>query len=718
MKKLIILILVLAFSAILMAKEAKLGNSKHGYSILEENSNYMIIEYGITSLNYDVFSNNDGEFTDLRIENGYLTRDVGKPALPTFRNLIEVPYGAQPEIEVLSFDEEKYTLSDLGITKKIAPAQPSYSKSSNPEDIKFVYDPQSYQSGYSKRQLAETYLSGTMRGVGIGSVVVNPIDYDAASGTIKVYQRLKVKVNFIGKADNSDEIKMESYSPFFDQSFRSLINYKEVDNKADLAIYPASYLIVASDQFQYNAKLNEFIAWKKQKGFNVVTNYVSSSTTISTIDSWIENQWNNLSPKPSFVLIVGDESGTYTVKTEVNPPLGSGGSVTRSDLLYGVIGSTSSSNRIPSMYVGRFSAQSVADLEAQIDKTMWYEKGQFEDNYNLDYLKNVMGVAGADASYQATYGNPQIRYGMTYYFNDTYVNPVTGTTNGINGIAYYDGASGQASNIINKVSDGLAFYNYTAHGSQTSFGDPSFTVSNVNSLTNANEYGLIIGNCCLTGSFGTTECFGESWLNAPNKGAIGYIGASMSTYWDEDLAFGVGEAATGNITPAYSPNKPGSYDGIMRRDYPTQAGMRHVGLLAVETYGGSKVDWYWSSYHLFGDPSLMVYMGVPSTMTVSHGTLSSTATSFTVNTTPKAYVAISDANGTLHGAALANSSGVATINLTPVTTSTAKLVAYAQFKKPVFETITVGGGSGNNPPTCAITSPANNSVYNIGDDVA
>lgn len=60
-----------------------------------------------------------------------------------------------------------------------------------------------------------------------------------------------------------------------------------------------------------------------------------------------------------------------------------------------------------------------------------------------------------------------------------------------------------SANIIADVSAGLGYINYTAHGNETLWGNPSFTISNVNSLTNTNQYPVVIGNCCLTNHFGT-----------------------------------------------------------------------------------------------------------------------------------------------------------------------------------------------------------------------
>ena len=51
--------------------------------------------------------------------------------------------------------------------------------------------------------------------------------------------------------------------------------------------------------------------------------------------------------------------------------------------------------------------------------------------------------------------------------------------------------------------------------------------------------------CCQSNKFDEPTCFGEKLLRANNKGAVGYIGGSNNTYWDEDYWWAVG--ATSNF---------------------------------------------------------------------------------------------------------------------------------------------------------------------------
>lgn len=698
MKKFIAL-LSLFLLASLNSANIKLTDSDYtGYSLTSNSSSGFEIELNLGKLDFSNVMTEKGEFIQLQFERSKFSNIVGAPKLPIFRELIEFPASSKPEIQVVSYNEKEISLIDYGIHNQIIPVQPSYSKSTPADQIKFVIDEDIYRiNDYSRTGIAEITKSGSLRGVDIGVLEIRPFDYNPVSKTLKVITDIKIKVVFSNIKSNYDQAKAEHYSPYFEGQFSSMINHIPSASKPDLTQYPVTYLIIANEVLSGNTKLQEFIDWKTQKGFNVITQFFSSSATTSSVDTWIENQYSSLSPKPSFLLIIGDQAGTYIVPTEQNPVLGSAGGVTVSDLMYSVIGETSSTNKIPSIYVGRFSINNLTELDAQVDKTIWYEKNQFDETENpgqdFTYLSRVLGVAGVDASNAAVYGNPQIRYGMAYYFNSSYRIPLDGSGVNITGLPYYYPASAGSAvdaEVVSQVSTGVAFYNYTAHGANNSFSDPTFTISNVDNLANAGEYPLIVGNCCLTGSFRDTECFGESWLNAPNKGAIGFIGASMSTYWDEDLAMGIGEVVIGDTTPTYTPNSFGMYDGSMTMRFPTQGAIRFSGLMAVEEFGSYYSSSYWSSYHLFGDPSVMIYFGIPGENTVTHDpVITPGVTYFTVQAKKGSYVGITDDNGVLHGAGVADDFGYAAVTIDPFVTGNAHITVTSQFKKPYFESIPV-----------------------------
>ena len=58
------------------------------------------------------------------------------------------------------------------------------------------------------------------------------------------------------------------------------------------------------------------------------------------------------------------------------------------------------------------------------------------------------------------------------------------------------GTSSSEQQIIDQISKGVGYGNYTAHCSPEGWAEPAFLVNDVSDLANQNQYGLLIGNCC------------------------------------------------------------------------------------------------------------------------------------------------------------------------------------------------------------------------------
>ena len=165
------------------------------------------------------------------------------------------------------------------------------------------------EDDYLSPELISVDIKGQLRSLRLANLVIRPVDYNPASGTIRVTKSVDFIIHFDG-ADliNTETLKEKYYSPYFESVYRQVTNYESPDLRDDLVSYPVTYVIITNPIFENT--LSEFIDWKIQRGFTVVvgnTSEIGSST--SAIKSYIQDLYENPTdaiPAPSFVLFVGD----------------------------------------------------------------------------------------------------------------------------------------------------------------------------------------------------------------------------------------------------------------------------------------------------------------------------------------------------------------------------------------------------------------------------
>ncbi|MFA7330462.1 MAG: C25 family cysteine peptidase [Candidatus Delongbacteria bacterium] len=661
--------------------------SEDRLQVVQQNSQGLDLALSFGQLESFEVATPRGSYTELQLGGCTHTQAVGAPKLPLLRRIIQVPLGAQPQVWLTEGEAETFQLSELGINSPLLPAQASVSKSQDPAALPFVVDEASYlRSTLSASPELRVEELGILRGARLFAVEVMPVQWDPANGLLRVHNDLQLHVSFPG-ADwaATRELQARTRSPYFESIYSGqILNYEAAADRDMITEYPIKYVIVAHPMF--TAQLQPFIEWKRQKGFEVIVGYIGDAnvgSTTASIKTWLQGLYNAgtpASPAPSFILYVGDDNLV---------PAWTGGAGSHvTDLNYALY---TAGDYIPEVLYGRFSARDTSQLQPQIDKTLEYEKYLMPDP---SYLGRCVMIAGADATYGPTHGNGQINYGTIQYFN---------AAHGITSDTYlYPASANSDAQVIANASAGRGYINYTAHGSQTSWADPSFGITDVNGLANNHKYGTVVGNCCLTNSFQVETCFGEAWLRAANKGAIGYIGGSNNTYWNEDYWWGVGAGPIVAAGPTYEQTGLGAYDGVFHDHgeafaewHTTQGAMNLCGNLAVVEGGSSMTQYYWEIYHLMGDPSLSTWMSVPTANAVTlPNAIFLGQTSVTLSAQPYSYVGLS-MDGVLAASGLVPASGTLVLTLAPFTTAgDADLVITHQQRQPLITTIPVVPNSG------------------------
>lgn len=710
MKKHLISMFLLAIIALLAANTGtiKLQGNASGVELLRNSADGLSIRYSIDALNYREVTSREGSWTELSATNFAKTNQIGLPGLPLMRRIISVPLGATVTPRIVTADTRAISLNEYGIHYPIMPSQESVAKCENLEDLPFVVNRDFYNAkAATSFPIISVEELGMMRGERLFALDFVPVSYNPDTKTIEVIINAQVEVSFDGgDYAATQELKAKTYSPAFERDFASsILNFQP--SRVSLLRYPIGYVIVLPQN--YVAPMQPFIDWKKREGYNVIlgiTNEIGS--TSNQIKTYMQTLWNNATvdnPAPSYLLIVGDVA-------QVPSTSGVTGSHP-TDLPYVKLQGT---DYMPEMYFGRFSAITEAQVTNQVNKTMMHQQYTMPDD---SYLGHAVMIAGVDASWAPTHANGQINYGTANYFN---------AAHGINSHTYLYPASGNsAAAIINDVSNGAGYVNYTAHGDVTNWSNPSFTITNINNLNNTNKSAFVVGNCCLTSKFDSAVCFAEGWLRAENKGGIIYIGGTNSTYWDEDYWWGVGAKGTANgNAPAYNANALGAYDALFHdhneafENWAGSAGSMVVaGNLAVVQGNSSRINYYWEIYSIMGDPSLVPYLGIPAqnSMQVPDTIFLGTG-SIEINADPYSYVALS-MNNQLHGVGLADSQGNLTLTYTPFTEpGTAQIVATRSLRRPLIANVTVVPNQGPYVTISPITLVDNNGIAEAGETIA
>ncbi|HOV17075.1 MAG TPA: C25 family cysteine peptidase [Candidatus Cloacimonadota bacterium] len=663
---------------------------------LASNDRYgMEIEFKVGELQLNEIKTKAGTFDEPAIEDYGFSNRIGEPKLPVLSKLIAVPIGADVTFSIVNSSFEILDREHSKLQNRIIPAQRSISKSEDPDKVPFVISDKVYGlDAFTANELFRVEEIGYMRGVRLFQIYYEPVNYNPVTGDLKITRDARIRIDF-NHPDfaATEELLAKTASYEFNHLYEMSIFNWQANERTNIVRYPTKILILCP--VGYTSNIQTYVDWKIQQGYNVVVASVGTggtitSNTTSAIISYMQSVWSAATaqnPAPTYLLIIGDQSGTISIVTNTG--------VTGShptDLNYVKL---QGSDYVPEMYFGRFSVSTTNELTAVINKTITFEKTQMSD---LSYLGKAVMIAGQDATYGPTHGDGAINYGTTYYFN---------AAHGITSNTYLYATSGSATSaILANANEGRGYINYTAHGSETGWYSPAFTVTDAQNMTNTGKYGVMVGNCCLTNKFdyASGPCFGEALLRGSNKAAVAYIGGTNSTYWNEDYWWAVGSKGTANgSAPAYNAGTLGAYDAMFHTHgeavsnwAQTTSEAIWMGNLAVTQASSSRINYYWEIYSIMGDPSLMPYYGVPTANTASYpNQITVGINSYTITgAAPYTRVGLS-MNGTIYGSGVTDASGNLTLTITPFTApGTATLVLTAQNRITVIANINVVTGAG------------------------
>ena len=517
--------------------------------------------------------------------------EEGAPDLPLFA--IPVAIGEQDERTVTVEKAEYHDIKDI----EIAPSKGNFSRQINPDDVPYRYgEAYANDAFYPSAQalLDQPYILRDLRGQ---NILVYPFAYNPVTKTLRVYTHLVLSMRKTSDKGNNPKLSVKKglskLSPETDAMYaHRFVNYRDKATKYTFVADEGEMLVICPDRF-LNA-MQPFVDWKNQSGRP--TTMVSLSdiggNNTDLIKSYILSHYNNPDENLCYVLLVGDYA-------DLTPKSMSGGA---SDIWFGQL---EGNDYYPEVFVGRFSAESIADVQHQVTKVIYYER---DITAQADWLSKGIGIGSSEGAGSGHNGG-ESDYQHIEYIRDTLLHY---TYSEVSQHYHGVGVGTNATMLRENFNNGASLCNYCNHGSQTNWYVGSFNNSQVNALTNDYKWPVIWSTACLNGQFNYSQpCFAETWMRATNNttgvptGAIGGMFSWTNQPWQPPMT---GQDEMVDVLCEWR---------NADRYHHTLGGASLNGNMKILDLHPSDQGETHNTWILFGDPSLMMRTANPTEMNLT-----------------------------------------------------------------------------------------------------
>jgi hypothetical protein len=449
------------------------------------------------------------EYAVLTLPGAGLEAEVGSPAVPVYRRLVEVPYGCEVAVSAEAGATETRQLA-LPVVPRQAPVPKT---GLAPE---FAFDAKVYSTDAPAPEIgAELVEVAVVRGRRVAAIEIRPVGYNPVRNIVEWAPDMKVTVKWNGSDWGRTEAARRRYlSPPFAGRLDGLVVNPQQLPSFDGPALPIGYLVIVPEEWQ--AGVAPLAEWRRRKGFRV---FVRNLTEVgggqaNTVKSYIQDAYDNWPIPPSFVLLVGDVDriGYFTGSGQGSPP---------TDLNFSLC---EGSDYWPDIDLGRASVASAAQLDSFVDKVVRYEQNNWTSG--TDWTEKAYFVASADN------GNHEVAEN-THKYVMAKLRPAGTECDSL--WTFY--SSGTPVNTA--LNSGRAWVTFSGHGSEQGWSDPGITFhsDDVRALENTDLIPYVQTYACLCGNFtssGVPECFSETWIRLGRKGGIVSIASSVNSFWTED----------------------------------------------------------------------------------------------------------------------------------------------------------------------------------------
>ncbi len=581
------------FSQSLFQNEEHIVFSSEYYQIYlhthDQKSEILRLRYHISDFSQEKIILNEDVFTKITLGKTTTTFTEGQPELPVLSNSVILPDTKNMQVSLIQAHYQEYD------SIQVIPSKGNLIRTVNPDEVAYRFDTlytKDFWYPESIVHLSEPYILRDFRGCCIQLI---PFQYHPTLQKLRFYTDITLELTPCSDEPINPLFRTKSLSSC-DSEFLSLYQRHFLNfNQLQYTPIPeqGKMLIITYDQF-YEA-MKPFVVWKNMRGIATEMINISAIGDAHALKNFIKTYYETTGV--TFVLLVGD--------IQQLPTLYRLGGASDPSYSY-VVGS----DHYPDLFIGRFSAQNINQLQTQIQRTLDYEQNPQSD---APWYHQATGIASNQGpGDNGEYDNEHIDNIRTILLNYTYtmVDQI------------YDPTASIAQ-VVSALNNGRGLINYCGHGWSFGWGTTGFSKYDIYSLTNTNMLPFIFSVACNNGEFDSyDECFAEAWLRATYAGrpagAIGAFMSSISQSWNPPMA--AQDEMVNLLVESYENNKKHTFGGICF------SGCMYMN----DRYGGAGAQMT-DTWHVFGDPSFVVRTDTPTRVSAVHAdTVSMGALTFDV----------------------------------------------------------------------------------------
>ncbi len=571
--------LSLIFSLIFSGLFAQNNTAK----IISSADNELIISFSVKDYKFKRAQTPKGDALIINADDMFNSLEAGSPDIPKFTKALMMPDKASGKIEIIS---AKYTDTENIL---LAPSKGNLTRDIDPAAVPYTFGDVYQKDAFYPAELANLGKPYIMRDYRGQTINIFPFRYNPVTKTLRVYTEIIVKITYSG-TDGINPLNRTRTLTKIDSEFKNIYNRHFLNYQTNSRYTPVeesgNMLIICYDDWL--SAMQPFVDWKNTIGRPTeIVSVTDAGGTADAIGAYIDNYYDTKGL--AYLLLVGDEPQIPTNQVSGD-----------SDNAYAYqVGD----DHYLDFFVGRFSAESQAQVETQVLRTIEYEQG---NKLAQDWLNIATGMCsdqGPGDDDEMDFEHYQNIEPDLLGFTYTSSNELFDGSQGGND-ADGNPTPAMLSEIIN---NGTGIINYTGHGSETSWSTSGFSNTDINNLTNDNKLPFICSVGCVNGAFVGRTCFAETWLRAENNseptGAIAIVASTINQSWAPPMV--AQDEMVDILTESYENNIKRTFGGIS---------VNGMFLMNDETEDYAMTD----TWTIFGDPSLMVRTDNPTNMNITH----------------------------------------------------------------------------------------------------